>query len=57
MTRRINLINMSDYWREQFINTHRRRATHVIDTRDTRERRAARRVTHANGTRMARDDV
>jgi hypothetical protein len=42
---------MSIYKRKQFIITHGRRATHVIDTRDTHERRAARRVTHANGTR------
>jgi hypothetical protein len=34
---------------KQFIITRRRRATHVIDTRDTREQRVARRATHAKG--------
>jgi hypothetical protein len=42
---------MSDCKGKQFIILRRRHAAQVIDTRDTRERRATRRVTHANGIR------
>jgi hypothetical protein len=49
---------MIAYKRKQFIITRRRRATHVIDTRDTRdktpEQREQRTTTHANGTRRCR---
>jgi hypothetical protein len=55
---------MSLYKRKEIIITRRRRATHVIDTRDTRDRReqrVARRATHANDTRQrvrtTRDNV
>jgi hypothetical protein len=36
VTWRINAINMSIFKRKQFIITRKRRATHVINTRDTR---------------------
>jgi hypothetical protein len=52
MTRQINIINVSVYTREQFNITLKRRATHVIDTRDTRERRT---TTCANNTHDARE--
>jgi hypothetical protein len=42
---------MSAYKRKQFIITRRRHVTHVINMRDTRDRReqhAARRATHVN---------
>jgi hypothetical protein len=45
---------MSAYKLKQFIITRRRRATHVIDKRDTREQCAARRATCINGTHDAR---
>jgi hypothetical protein len=45
MTRQINIINMSVRKRKQFIITRKRRATRVIDTRDTCERCAERRAT------------
>jgi hypothetical protein len=54
MTRQINIINVSIRKRKQFIITSRRRATHVIDTRYTCERRAARQATRAKDTRDAR---
>jgi hypothetical protein len=54
MTRQINIINVSVHKRKQLIIMSRRRATRVIDTRDTCERCAARRATCASGTRDAR---
>ena len=55
MTWWINGTNMSAYKLKQFIVTRRRRATHVIDKRDTREQCAARRATCINGTHHAND--
>jgi hypothetical protein len=54
MTQHINIVNVSVRKRKQFIITSRRRATRIIDTRDTCERRAARQATRANDTRDAR---
>jgi hypothetical protein len=45
MIRQIKIINVSVRKRKQFIITRRRRATHVIDTRDTREQPATTRAT------------
>jgi ABC-type taurine transport system ATPase subunit len=61
MTWWINVTNKSAYKQKQCIITRRRRATHVIDMRQTRELREQRATKHANGARqrvlMARDDA
>jgi hypothetical protein len=45
---------MSVYNQKQFIITRRRRATHVIDTRDTREQPITTHATTRETTRRAR---
>ena len=45
MIRQIKIINVSVRKRKQFIIMRRRRAIHVIDTRDTREQPTATRAT------------
>ena len=47
---------MGDYKRKQFIITSRRRATRVIDTRDTCERRERAHAQGVDGSRLRVDE-